>query len=95
MNREEIKIKLKDINERLINGYFKDKQQMDNLTFERERLEFGLKIYDDFGSRTCGNCKYFHNGKIQKYCTNEKSHLLFEDVPSSFGCNKFERKENE
>lgn len=47
------------------------------------------KIYDDFDSRTCGNCEW----GIDNVCTNDDTPLCADFVASTFGCNKFERKE--
>jgi len=53
------------------------------------------KIYDDFESRTCDNCKWLTD---LGFCVNLKSigngKDRFEDsIKSDIGCNKFERKE--
>jgi hypothetical protein len=51
------------------------------------------KIFNDFESRTCKNCKYF---KDDMYC-----YLMFADfnnkkyfLPKDFGCNKWESKDD-
>lgn len=49
------------------------------------------KIYDDFESRVCGNCKYYE--QYDSVCCNGESPLCVEVVETSFGCNKFERRE--
>ena len=52
------------------------------------------KIYDDFESRTCENCKYniaTANEDIM-WCNNSDALEDFE-VFANFGCNKFERRE--
>ena len=50
------------------------------------------KIYDDFESRTCENCKYNLNG-IECNCNESVVEWLDTDTFPDFGCNKFERKE--
>ena len=49
------------------------------------------KIYDDFQRSTCENCKWFD--RIGS-CSNEESALFDQLTWDSFGCNKFEPKEN-
>ena len=51
------------------------------------------KIYDDFESRTCENCKYYEfiSSVDSYFCTNKESSAKF--VSSDFGCNRFERIE--
>lgn len=50
------------------------------------------KIYDDFESRTCENCKVIQNikkfNKGAAYCN-----IIHKSVNKDFGCNKFERRE--
>ena len=53
-NINNISVKLKD-------GVFKDKQEMDNLTFEREKLIFGLSIVEEFES--CEHNQYKKENK--------------------------------
>ncbi len=65
------------------------------------------KIYDDFRSRTCENCKHAEtidvvdnfrdNNIIDSYLRCEHMANMFEYgvVHPGFGCNKFERKNNE
>ena len=57
------------------------------------------KIYDDFNSRTCENCKYYernvplygeHEGSCLNYIVVERD---FGTVIADFGCNKFVRKD--
>ena len=49
-------------------------------------------IYDDFESRTCGNCKHLNelgiDGNGTGRCVEEEPHFI---VDTDFGCNKFER----
>ena len=49
-------------------------------------------IYDDFESRTCGNCKYIAeigvDGDETGRCIKDHPNLI---VDLDFGCNKFER----
>ncbi len=53
------------------------------------------KIYDDFESRTCENCKYFideRNTRLQ-FCNarTEGGIIGWNGYGKDFGCNKFER----
>ena len=56
------------------------------------------KIYDDFESRTCKNCKHFQvydDSKMLGECINKES-IAFtscEAIYGDDGCNKFERKD--
>ena len=53
------------------------------------------KIYDDFESRVCKNCKYFvecNDG--YHYCNNINNTGLNGIITPDFGCNRFEKKEN-
>ena len=52
------------------------------------------RLLDDFESRTCENCDYHivtHDESIT-WCNNEDCHLVDTIVPPTFGCNKFERR---
>jgi len=52
------------------------------------------EVYNDFESRICKNCKYFIKIKKRLLC----SHPINYDyiiTDENFGCNRFERKENE
>ncbi len=59
------------------------------------------RIYDDFESRVCKNCKYYN--PAHKVCENRKNIQPFEIdnkyvnifTDGNFGCNRFERKEDE
>ena len=53
------------------------------------------KIYDDFESRICDNCKYceFFSSVNSYFCINELSSAKF--VDSCFGCNRWEEKNEE
>lgn len=46
------------------------------------------KIYDDFESRICENCKFYE--KNPNICCNSNSRLWAEVVDNNFGCNQFE-----
>ncbi len=48
------------------------------------------KIYNDFGSRTCENCKYSYEAGYSLYCRKGVESLPI-GVSRDFGCNKFER----
>ena len=70
--------------------------QFDTLKIDK----FIDKIYDDFESRTCGNCKY--NQKYDNSCNNSFVNNILSTsyigtaslkCVSDFGCNKFKRKE--
>jgi len=53
------------------------------------------KIYDDFESRTCDNCKWLSDlGFWVNFKSIGYGKDIFEDsIKSDIGCNKFERKE--
>lgn len=51
--------------------------------------EYIDKIYDDFESRTCGNCKHEPSCLFVTMCEDCK----IDYVESGVKCNKFERKE--
>lgn len=70
-------------------------------TIEYNRVEYERiinKIYDDFESRTCENCKYFAewndgNGRLGVGdCIGNISISIESTVPDYFGCNEFEPK---
>ena len=46
--KQQLTKNINDISVKLKDGIFKDKQEMDNLTFEREKLIFGLSIVEEF-----------------------------------------------
>jgi len=58
-----------------------------------------IDICDDFESRTCSNCKHLKGLKPklgQTYCNLSIEDLNYDmGVKLDFGCNKFERLENE
>jgi hypothetical protein len=59
----------------------------------QEDVEYIIdKIYDDFESRTCENCKHYINKPIISYCNNDNSmaYNLEENLVRSDGCNKWE-----
>jgi len=59
------------------------------------------KIYDEFESRICKNCKYYSSNELLRgICKNFQLKLKtlgLHFVPQSedFGCNKFEKKAEE
>ena len=59
------------------------------------------KIYDDFESRICKNCRFYDNqfnlclnDKIGTYVSVLDTKILLK-VDADFGCNRFERREND
>ena len=69
-----------------------------NISFEISKVVVN-KIYDDFESRTCDNCKWFdidesidpnnHFG----WCNNKESCCVSNICTLSFGCNEWESKD--
>lgn len=53
--------------------------------------ELADKLYDDFETRTCENCKY-NNDEV---CVNDESPMLADFVSSRLWCDCFERNHNE
>ena len=53
------------------------------------------RIYDDFESRTCSNCKHYKNlevfdiGDYRDVCTHPVVDKFVSCPPKDFGCNKF------
>jgi len=65
-----------------------------------KHIELGIKmIYDDFESRTCGNCKHYDDDTCLVNFYDEWSDYEMDfykvsiSVPKDFGCNKFEAKD--
>ena len=59
--------------------------------------ELADKLYDDFESRTCENCKWCDKEDKSKnemhYCGHPCDDMdVFTYMPLGFGCNQFERK---
>ena len=76
MNREEA---LRVVNRNYPYGYSQTNNDLIN------------KIYNDFESRTCENCRYFKpSHKAYKYAACEE--IGYVTVPNDFGCNKWEQK---
>ena len=50
------------------------------------------KIFDDFESRVCKNCKFFVMDNYGKYCEKFNGEDNPCDIREDFGCNRFERK---
>ena len=57
------------------------------IMLENRAIKLIDRIYDDFESRTCDNCKY-----LDGLCTLGIKHFEIDTNPSDFGCNKFVRK---
>lgn len=58
------------------------------------------KIYDEFESRICENCKHcsilcIAHSRESIECLNTNSPMAYKETRLSFGCNKFLRKDNE
>lgn len=85
---ENLKGKYLELCRKLKDADFKDKQDMDNLTFEREKLEFALKIISELENRKCINCK--HSSVRFNIDCNLINKL---DLPENFYCNKWESKQ--
>ena len=76
--------------------WVKDEWQMLGIVEVEEKID---QIYDDFESRTCGNCRYNDD-----MCTYQESIKVFSKVTrgvehmldfTDFGCNRFEKEEDE
>ena len=52
------------------------------------------RVYRDFESRTCDTCKYNLNG-IECNCNESAVEWIDTDTFPYFGCNEFERKQND
>jgi hypothetical protein len=63
------------------------------------RVKAVHKAYDDFESRTCDNCKYLVSDDYELYCSKDITtfgdDMNWIDSIDTFGCNKFERKDEE
>jgi len=99
--KQQLTKNINDISVKLKDGVFKDKQEMDNLTFEREKLIFGLSIVEEFESRSCESCKHFNpseGSKIEGNGTNWiECDIIYaegQDNVDDFYCNKYKKKEN-
>ena len=77
-------------------------RQMQELSFYAEAVEARVnkyvlkckKLEDDFENRICRNCKYLIKTKKGLLCSNPVNYdYIITD--ENFGCNRFERKENE
>jgi len=92
--KQQLTKKINDISVKLKDGIFKDKQDMDNLTFEREKLIFGLSIVEEFESRSCESCSNFEktNNKCNLGIMTNWKHEICDS--ENFYCNKYQKKEN-
>lgn len=50
------------------------------------------KVYKDFESRTCDNCKHFQEETRMSFASCENDIFDYIAFPKDFGCNKFERR---
>ena len=53
------------------------------------------RIFDDFESRVCYNCKFSEKSTINSeliFCMHYDLYMFDDSIPKDFGCNKFERK---
>ena len=94
--KQQLTKKINDISVKLKDGIFKDKQDMDNLTFEREKLIFGLSVVEEFESRSCESCKHWgetfkHYNKCKKGLCDD---IMKNKTSYDFYCNKYQKKEN-
>ena len=67
-------------------------------TVYKEGIDVGVdRIYDDFESRTCANCKHWYSQVVDhpnyRLCNNEESSAFFQDCHYGFGCTEFVRKD--
>ena len=85
--KQQLTKNINDISVKLKDGVFKDKQEMDNLTFEREKLIFGLSIVEEFESRSCESCKHYNT------CFLIKNNGYNLDYGKDFYCNKYQKKD--
>lgn len=69
--------------------------------FRNDRNSFGQtrapmtklkQIYESINSQVCGNCKFYNEWGI---CDNNNSAVFEKETWDNYGCNVFERKENE
>ena len=68
----------------------------EDITFQAKGFDLLNKIYHDFESRTCKNCKYSKTDTINlTYCYCPTSELSSTNKPlhPTFGCNQFKRKD--
>jgi hypothetical protein len=88
MNKEEAEAKM------FSELYFSDEEE------KVIGLNFLHELYDDFESRDCEDCIHCLSTKEHALCTHEDNiqeiyNYNYMQVTLDFGCNKWERKENE
>ena len=89
----------------ILHNSFEDYEKHSVVMFIEKVVELKNKIYDDFESRVCKNCKWFEFKKEERFWDEEligyckKSELwngVYKRIEiDDFGCNRFERRENE
>ena len=61
------------------------------IMLENRAIKLIDRIYDDFESRTCANCKHYK--RISDYPNKCEYHETYNLIfTNDFGCNKFEQK---
>ncbi len=71
----------------------KERDEEDKIHYSKV-YEIVNEIFDDFENRICRNCKYFIKTKRELLCSNPVNYDYI-ITNKNFGCNRFERKENE
>ena len=63
--------------------------------YERKQIRRLIDlIIEDYESRICKNCKHFKNSECRIF-QGAKAQCTIYELDENFGCNKFERKEDE
>ncbi len=65
-------------------------------SLSKDRVKLCLEYINDLESRTCENCKHFIEMNwtdIDNKCASNKTKITYTD--KDFGCNQFERKQDE
>ena len=58
-----------------------------------EGIEVINKIYNDFESRTCENCKHRYYEQDGELIKDDYCHMNEQPISDDFGCNRFEPKD--
>lgn len=73
---------------------FNNRPMLQSITEANLIDKFISKIYDDFESRTCENCKYWRYSDENVYFEDCNFGLIGHSYnPNSFGCNRWEPKD--
>ena len=94
MTREEAKKRINCVKEVVKNDFEEYEDEIVRADFMYKLID---EIFDEFESRVCKNCKHFKSksglcGLWENGVMNEAS---FFNVDEDFGCNRFERREDE